>query len=358
MKKVFIALSLILCSSVTAYSQTKISIDSKPSTIFIEQGENKQILNFDFLVSNQSKDTLTLQRLKVAVFDHSNRMIHTRFLDNNGTAPGILLLPVRTWNGQTCHLVFNPFSEFSPAIPIDKLEFEWIFADNKENEIIVKTTVNPKKYQQTIKYIFPLKGRILVYDAHDYNSHHRRFDYNFEPIKMLGLTTNFMRYAYDFVVVDNNNSQFKNKGEADTDYYGYESPVYAVAEGKVIYAVSSHKDDKNFNVPMLKDNPLELYGNCIAIKHTDGSVSIYGHLKENSVTVKIGDSVKSNQAIAQIGVSGSSFFPHLHFEIRTDITNAAEGIPSYFSNINLIVGNTTEKLKSGMAETGNIIETK
>ena len=55
-------------------------------------------------------------------------------------------------------------------------------------------------------------------------------------------------------------------------------------------------------------NPLELYGNCIGIQHKNGAISIYGHLKQNSLMVKMGDSVVSGQKIAAIGVSGSSFF--------------------------------------------------
>lgn len=358
MKTVYYIVVLLLFFGIPIYAQDKILIDSKPSSIFIEQSEKNQILNFDFLISNQSIDTLTLQRLKVSVLDHQNHLIHTRFLDNNGTAPSILLLPNRNWNGRESHLVFNPFSEFDKSFPLDKLEFEWTFSDSKENQTVVKTTIVPKKYQQKTNYHFPLKGRVLVYDAHDYNSHHRRFDYTFEPIKMLELKSNFMRYAYDFVILDSEDSQFKNKGENNTDYFGFEKSVCAVADGKIIYAVTNHKDDKNFDIPKLKENPLELYGNCIAIEHNDGSVSIYGHLKENSLKYKEGDLVKSGQEIAQIGVSGSSFFPHLHFEIRTDITNTAEGLPSYFSDINLVIGNTSQKLKSGLAETGNIIEVK
>lgn len=72
----------------------------------------------------------------------------------------------------------------------------------------------------------------------------------------------------------------------------------------------------------------------------------------------MGDIVKAKQEIASIGLSGSSFFPHLHFEIRTSIKNSAEGLPSYFSNIYILETEKYVKLKSGLAETGNIITTK
>lgn len=72
----------------------------------------------------------------------------------------------------------------------------------------------------------------------------------------------------------------------------------------------------------------------------------------------MGDSIKAKQEIASIGLSGSSFFPHLHFEIRTSIKNSAEGVPSYFSNVFILANEKYLKLKSGLPETGSIITTK
>jgi len=356
--KLFSIFFLFVATAFNAVSQDKITIEPKPAIIFIEQGAYKQIINFDFLVSNKSNDTLSLDKLSVSVFDDQNQLIQLRFLDNNGTSPSILILPKRIWNGDMSQLIFNPFSEFEITTPIYSLVYEWTFSNKAEEKFVLKSTIFPKKYTQKNKLYFPLKGRVLVYDAHDYNSHHRRFDYTFELIKQLDLNTNFMRYAYDFVILNNENKQFRNKGETANDFFGFGNQIYAIANGKVIYVSNDHKDDKSFDVPKLKENPLELYGNCIAIQHSDSSISIYGHLKENSIKVKLGDNVKANQEIAQIGVSGSSFFPHLHFEIRTSISNTAEGLPSYFENVFLLEGKRKKKLVTGLVETGNILEIK
>jgi len=354
--KIIISFSILLYFNLAAVSQQKISIVSKPANILIEQGENNQYINFDFLITNNTQDTLTLSKVSVSVVDKNNKLIHSRFLDNNGTAPSIILIPNRKFNGPSSHLIFNPFADFNSTMPLWKLIYEWTFYDNKDNEIKVNTVISPKKYEQKEIFKFPLKGKIFVYDAHDLYAHHRRFDYEFAPIKEIGLSANFMRYAYDFIILDNSNNQFKNEGKKDEDYFGFGATVYSIAQGKVIYASNTHKDDKQFDIPGIAKNPLELYGNCIAVQHADNSVSIYAHLKQNSIKVKKGDTVQSQQEIGKIGVSGSSFLPHLHFEIRTNILANAEGIPSYFSNIYLLEGNTKTKLKSGLAETGNIIE--
>src|SRR6476620_8558149 len=353
--KYFILAIAIIYFNPLVKSQEKFTVVSNPERILIETGENNQFVNSDFIITNLSSDTFTISKLVLSVYDNNNKLVYSRFLDNNGTAPGINLIPNREFMGKGTHLVFNPFPEFSLNMPLVKLVFEWTFTDNADREIKVSTDIFPEKSPGITKYLFPLKGRAFVYDGHDLYAHHRRFDFEFAPIKSLGFHSNFMRYAYDFVVLNNDNRQFSDSGK-DQDYFGFNQPVYAVGNGKVIYASNSHKDDKSFNIPGMTDNPLELYGNCLAILHADQSVSVYGHLKENSIKVKPGQFVKAQQEIGRIGISGSSFFPHLHFEMRTSILHSAEGLPCYFSNIYLLQKLPPRKLNSGLAETGNILE--
>lgn len=58
------------------------------------------------------------------------------------------------------------------------------------------------------------------------------------------------------------------------------------------------------------------YGNLVKIKHSDGTIAFYGHLAPNTIVVKVGQTVKAGQKIAQVGSSGQSTGPHLHFEVR------------------------------------------
>jgi murein DD-endopeptidase MepM/ murein hydrolase activator NlpD len=55
------------------------------------------------------------------------------------------------------------------------------------------------------------------------------------------------------------------------------------------------------------------YGNIVIIDHGNGIISKYAHNLVNYV--KEGDEVDSNTVIAQVGYSGNSTGPHLHFEI-------------------------------------------
>jgi lipoprotein NlpD len=55
-------------------------------------------------------------------------------------------------------------------------------------------------------------------------------------------------------------------------------------------------------------------GNAVVVEHPDGSVTVYGH--NSRLLVKQGQQVNQGQVIAEIGSTGNSTAPHLHFEVR------------------------------------------
>jgi lipoprotein NlpD len=54
-------------------------------------------------------------------------------------------------------------------------------------------------------------------------------------------------------------------------------------------------------------------GNAITIKHLDGSITVYGHNRR--LLVSKGQQVIQGQIIAEMGSTGNSTAPHLHFEV-------------------------------------------
>ena len=76
------------------------------------------------------------------------------------------------------------------------------------------------------------------------------------------------------------------------------TPVRAIGNGVVVFA-----------------GPRGGYGNSIDVRHPNGFVSRYGHMKGFAAGVRAGTRVSMGQTIGYVGITGLTTGPHLHFEI-------------------------------------------
>lgn len=94
------------------------------------------------------------------------------------------------------------------------------------------------------------------------------------------------------------------------------APIYAAAPGTVSFA-----------------GVRQGYGNCVEISHGNGLVTRYAHM--SPIGASIGQKVAAGAQIGQIGNSGRSTGPHLHFEVRVNDQPVnprpfLEGVPHVF----------------------------
>lgn len=118
--------------------------------------------------------------------------------------------------------------------------------------------------------------------------------------------------ALDFIVVDNQLKTYTNYALKPEDFYGYNKPVLAPADGFVQF-VEDYIEDNEVG----KINQEKNWGNTIVLKHAEGLYTKLCHLKNNSIKVAVGAFVKQGDVLATCGNSGRSPEPHLHFQVQT-----------------------------------------
>jgi len=108
-----------------------------------------------------------------------------------------------------------------------------------------------------------------------------------------------MRWPLDAYIVSSEYGERWGKLHKGMDMAAHVGePVYAIADGEVIYA----------------GDGLTGYGNVVIVRHDRKTTSLYAHNSE--LKVKQGDQVTKGALVALLGNTGHSTGPHVHFEIR------------------------------------------
>lgn len=123
----------------------------------------------------------------------------------------------------------------------------------------------------------------------------------------------------------------------------------------MVAAVDAFQDNGELTDANLQADLMNLFGNHVVIDHGNGEFSRLGHLKSGSVKVKTDQQVKAGDQIGEMGSSGSSLFPHLHYELATGPDMKAEGLPSTFRNLDRLLGTKRKPMDGVSPDSGDII---
>lgn len=139
------------------------------------------------------------------------------------------------------------------------------------------------------------------------------------------------RYAIDFVQLDEHGRAYSGDPARNENWTGYGAPVLAVADGVVETVKDDLPDNQPLSAPAVKIDLETIGGNHVVLALPGGQRVFYGHLKPESIRVKVGQKVKQGDTIAALGNSGQSDAPHLHIHVA-DGSSAlgAEGLAFAF----------------------------
>jgi len=156
--------------------------------------------------------------------------------------------------------------------------------------------------------------------------------------------------AWDFEMVDSSGKKYSQNQESCADYYGFGKAVYAAAAGYVSKVVNSIPDN-----PIGTVNTIDNWGNYVSINHGYGFFTLYAHLKEGSVKLAEGDYIKMGEKVGQLGNSGRSYVPHLHFQAQAAIDAGSRTIYSHITNYKVMQADGYRFVASGVPEEGEMV---
>jgi len=135
------------------------------------------------------------------------------------------------------------------------------------------------------------------------------------------MLVNYVDWGLSTAIKDNYCDSKTYEGHSGTDFVIRDFrmmdlgvDVVSVKKGKVIFVKDGLFDREKTSVISKQ------LGNYVAIAHSGSVQTYYGHLRKGSIAVSVGDSVIAGQKIGQVGSSGNSESPHLHFEAWFDST--------------------------------------
>jgi urea transporter/murein DD-endopeptidase MepM/ murein hydrolase activator NlpD len=117
--------------------------------------------------------------------------------------------------------------------------------------------------------------------------------------------------AFDFMIKDDNLKTYTSNGLLCENYYCYNKPILAPADG-IIEEIIDNVDDNEIG----KVNTSSNWGNTIIIRHLPGLYTQLSHLKKGSFKVSKGNFVQRGDLLGLCGNSGRSPEPHLHFQVQ------------------------------------------
>lgn len=109
--------------------------------------------------------------------------------------------------------------------------------------------------------------------------------------------------------------------------YAWGQPVYAPLDGIVVAVCDEAPDRKRLSMvrdlvmllvfPPKPGSPFRAYGGNYVVLKCGNVYPLLAHLRCGSVCVKVGDGVRVGDKLGEVGNSGSSIQPHLHFQVMS-----------------------------------------
>ncbi|HEX2974573.1 MAG TPA: M23 family metallopeptidase, partial [Bacteroidales bacterium] len=132
--------------------------------------------------------------------------------------------------------------------------------------------------------------------------------------------------ALDFVLTDESGRTHGSSSGSCDDFYCYNKPVLAPADGTIVELIDDVDDNEPGKVDLARN-----WGNTAILYHAPGLYTQLSHFRAGSFRVKKGDYVRKGDILGLCGNSGRSPEPHIHFQAQSTPVRGARTISYPFA---------------------------
>jgi hypothetical protein len=147
------------------------------------------------------------------------------------------------------------------------------------------------------------------------------------------------RFAIDYLQIGEGGTVFRGDATKNESFPFYGADIHAVADGPVVSVLDGMPEQ----IPGTDATGLQVaeYGGNHVVQDISGGgtekrYAFYAHLKTGSVKVRPGDQLSAGQVLGNLGNTGNSSAPHLHFHVMDGPDFLmANGLPFVFDSFTL-----------------------
>jgi murein DD-endopeptidase MepM/ murein hydrolase activator NlpD len=148
-----------------------------------------------------------------------------------------------------------------------------------------------------------------------------------------------------FIVTQGFNGTYSHQGSNKyaIDWKMPESTLVCAARGGIVVKAKDDSDQGGASINF------DRYNNYVLIRHDDGTLAHYCHLKKDSIAVTVGQRVATGEVIARSGNTGFSSGPHLHvcvFKTKDGRTRASIPVRFRTSTETAVFLNESERYRA------------
>lgn len=296
----------------------------------------KASLVYELHLTNEAQETLTIQRIEV-LDDQQHVLVDL----SGGELVAAVGMADRAKGDERLRMTPGMSAVAYLSVPLADtaavhLHHRVVYAGQADQDLTTDGATITTTQRTPLQLGPPLRGGpwVAIYDA-SWERGHRRVLYTTDgSVKVPG------RFAIDWILLGPHGGFAKAKGESPRQWFGYAADVIAVADATVASTGEGVAEPTTLADGAAHKVPLEnAAGNYVALDLGDGRYAFYEHLKPASIRVKAGQRVHRGEVIGQLGFTGESTGPHLHFHVSdANAPLAAEGLPYALTSFRVLGG--------------------